>query len=409
MFWKQLWLVIRHTFSQRLKSVGYWSLVLMPALSVLAVAAVFFILNMGNQQKTPTLAVINQPTLSRYLKEQKQLDLHITERSDLQAVQKDLRQEKITAYLSIQDDHYQLVKSAKAEDLDQQPLKVALQNYSFLQRAATLHLSPQAVRELSQPAIIKTQVLNNQGQAKKDNQSANYALTSVLAVVIFFFLTYYVGLIANEIANEKSSRIMEILLAASSPAVQFFGKLGGIGLLALLHAAIYLILGAIALICFPKNEFLMTAKNQFSNLNTTFLLFTLLMVLVTILLYMVLTAIVAAMVNDLSQVQQAVTPVTTLALVSYALTFMVNGQAHNGLITVLSFLPFESQSLMPARLALNYASPLQAWISLAIAIVTLVLLAYYGLRLYTRNVLTYQEGNLSKAAFATLWKLFKRP
>lgn len=408
MFWKQLWLVIHHTFTQRLKSVGYWSLVLMPALSVLAVAAVFFILNMGNQQKTPTMTIVNQPTLSHYLKEQKPLDLHIKSSGDLTATKKSLHQEKIAAYLTTNKGRYQLIKGAKTEDLDDQHLRTLLQDYTFLQRATALHLSPQQVTHLTEPVTIDTQVLNNQGQAKKDNQSANYALTSVLAIVIFFFLTYYVGLIANEIANEKSSRIMEILLAASSPAVQFFGKLGGIGLLALLHASIYLILGSIAFMCFPNNEFLIRAKNQFSNLDPTFLIFTLLMVLITIFLYMVLTAIVAAMVNDLSQVQQAVTPVTTLALVSYALTFMVNGQAHNGLITVLSFLPFESQSLMPARLALNYASPLQAWLSLAIAVITLVLLAYYGLRLYTRNVLTYQEGNLSKAAFATFLNLFKK-
>lgn len=408
MFWKQLFIVIRQTFFQRLKSIGYWSLVLMPALSVLAIAAVFFILNMGNQQRTTTLAIVNQPTLTHYLKKQEHLDIHIKSSTTLQSAQASLKKEKISAYLTAKDGAYKLVKGAKTKDVETKQLTTAIQNYTFTKRAAALHLSPDQLGTLMQPVSVKTQVLNNQGGTQKDNQDANYALTSILAVAIFFFLTYYVGLIANEIANEKSSRIMEILLAATSPAVQFFGKLGGIGLLALLHAAIYAVLGTVAFIVFPKNDILQLIKTQFSNINLNFLIFTLLMVLVTILLYMVLAAIVASMVNDLSQVQQVVAPVTTLALISYALTFMVNGQAQNTLIKVLSFLPFESQSLMPARLALNYATPMEAWISFVIAVVTLIALAYYGLRLYSRNVLTYQEGNLTRAAFATFLNLFRR-
>ncbi|WP_374227215.1 hypothetical protein [Weissella confusa] len=40
-------------------------------------------------------------------------------------------------------------------------------------------------------------------------------------------------------ANEKSSRIMEILISVTSPNIQFFGKLIGISMLAIFHAIVY--------------------------------------------------------------------------------------------------------------------------------------------------------------------------
>ena len=79
------------------------------------------------------------------------------------------------------------------------------------------------------------------------SNAANSILAGGLGIFIFIFLTAYVGMIAQEIANEKSSRIMEILLAVTSAGVQFFGKLLGVAALAITHGIVYVVAGVVAM------------------------------------------------------------------------------------------------------------------------------------------------------------------
>ncbi|SUP61354.1 Uncharacterised protein [Weissella viridescens] len=76
-------------------------------------------------------------------------------------------------------------------------------------------------------------------------------------------------------------------------------------------------------------------------------------------------------------------------------------------MNILSYVPFVSQTLMPARLGLQYATMTQASIALTLEVMTLYFLSKYGLRVYKRNVLTYREGNITKAALLSLKGLFK--
>ncbi len=68
-------------------------------------------------------------------------------------------------------------------------------------------------------------------------------LVYVLLFVIYFAVIMYANMIAMEVATEKSSRVMEILISSVSPIKQMFGKILGIGLLSLTQLAFLLAVG----------------------------------------------------------------------------------------------------------------------------------------------------------------------
>ncbi|MBM7618087.1 ABC-2 type transport system permease protein [Weissella uvarum] len=405
---KQLLIVMRQTFLSRLKTAGYWLLVLTPVLIVAAIAGVVFLMQ-ATQNNTPAqVGVVQSKTLSRDLDQDKALHVKAIYYLNATQAKKALDKDQLDAMLTEKQGNFVLTKRADGQTLNQATLKNVLAKYNTTRRAQQLHLKERDVDTLTQSPKIQTHVQSKKGVNQNgDNSTANYTFAVALGILIFMFLTSYVGMIAQEIANEKSSRIMEILLAATSPGVQFFGKIGGIGLLAALHGLIYVVLGLVVSVYLPKIPQLQQVNQVLQGIDWNFALMTLLIVFVSILLYMVLTAIVAAMVNDLSQVQQAVAPVTYLSMFGYVLTFLINGQPHNVFLNVVSYLPFFSQTLMPARLGLQYASMPEAWIALGLEVVALYLLAKYGLRVYKQNVLTYREGNITKIAWMSLKGLFK--
>lgn len=405
---KQLWLVIRQTYKTRLKSPGYWLLVLAPVLILAVIAAMGFIITATQSHKTPVVGVVNQPAVTTYLQKDKTADVKVKAVATAAAAAADLRKGKLDGYLQVKNQQFELISSANGESISETKLQTALNNYTVAVKAAAFNLNAQQLQALMTPPKLTTKVQSTKGQSAGGDaaNTANYLLASGIGILIFVFLTAYVGMIAQEIANEKSSRIMEILLAATSPAVQFFGKLIGIAGLAVTHALVYIVAVLVVNILAPQYEYLKTLKSLLAGVDISFAVMTVLIALVAIFMYMILTAIIAAMVNDQSQVQQAVSPMTYLSMIGYVLTFTLNGQPHNMFLNILSYVPFVSQTLMPARLGLQYATMGQAAIALGLEIIVLIFLCRFGLRVYSRNVLTYNDGNITKAALLSLKGLF---
>lgn len=408
---RQLYLVAHQTYLNRFKTFGFWSVVLAPLLIVLAIVGITLIMDATQSHKQPTVAVVANQPLNRYLKQNKAVAATFKNVDSLATAKQDLKQDRIDGYLTSTPTSYALKMSVDAENLSETTLQTTIDQYHMLSQADKLHLTPNQLNSLVSKPDFQTSIYSKSGKSSQGGQAtdqANQMLSAALGIFIFIFLTAYVGMISQEIANEKSSRIMEILLAVTSPGIQFFGKLLGIAGLAITHGLIYLVVVGVTAIFFGDNQFVKLIKGLLTGVDTEFAIMTGLLALVGIFLYMILTAIVSAMVNDLSQVQQAVSPITYIAMIGYILTFVLNGQPNNAFINALSYVPFISQTLMPARLGLQYANMSDAFIALALEIVVLIFLARYGLRVYKRNVLTYNDGNITKAALLSLKGLFSK-
>ena len=211
-------------------------------------------------------------------------------------------------------------------------------------------------------------------------------------------------MMAQEVANEKSSRIMEILLAATSAKIQYYGKIIGVSLLVVTHLLIYVVLAGVASIVLKDNKVVENGLKLFSGVDIGFLIITVLMVMLGVISYLVLTAIIASIVNDQSQVQQVVQPIIYLSMIGYVASFMSASMPSNIVLKVLAMVPFISPSLMPSRLAIEYASTTEAIIALVLQLVALVLVAKFGEKIYARNVLSYSDEKVFKQFIHNLKK-----
>jgi len=411
MFQRQLWLVTKQTFKIRIKTLGYWSLVLSPLLIALVVAVFAFVFTAMSNHNDSVVGLNVDQSLVQTLKADKSIKAEYKIVSDDKKADQLLKHKKIDSYLKQNNTGYELKNTTQGNPIDENAIKQVLNQYSMQRQAKTMNLTNDQLQKLTTAPKMKTQQVSSKGTSVggETTKTANYILTVGLGIFIFVFLTAYVGMIANEIANEKSSRIMEILLAATSPAVQFFGKLAGIIGLALVHLLIYIIVGLISyqFISHDNATFKMI-MSVLNGVDFSFAIITIIMVFFGIVMYLILTAIIAALVNDQSQVQQAVSPITYLAMLGYVLTFMVSNSPDNVIVKILSFVPFTSQTLMPARLGLQLTQPYELWIAIILQILMIIFLSRFGLKVYKKNVLQYNEGNLTKAGIMSLIGLFRR-
>jgi ABC-2 type transport system permease protein len=399
----QLWLVAKNAYLKRLKSFSFWALVIGPLLMPIIAIGISY---MNGNSATPKLAVVNEPSLVQALKQEKSINATISEVGSKSEAQTQLNNHDVDAFLTFDSstEKFQLMTTSKtAGKFNEASVRTALTQLLIVKRAAHVHLTSAEAVALLQPAQLSVVTQNANDTTLNATQiGANSRLAIFTVIVIFIFLTLYTGVISQEIANEKSNRIMEILLAVTSSRVQYYGKALGVMLLALTHIVIYAVGGTALYFGFKDNSVIKQVTSMMAGLNSSFLVYIALMTFIAVVGFLLLASIVASLVNDQSQAQQATQPVIYLSLIGYIASFALNANPGNVVLQVMSFIPFLSPTMMPTRFANQAVGAGEAWIALFLQVIAVGLVAYFGERVYSRNVLSYSEGNLIRQLFRNI-------
>lgn len=399
----QLLLVAKNAYLKRLKSFSFWALIIGPLLVPIIAIGISYLSGNG---ATPKLAVVNEPALVQALKQEKSIDATISEVASKSEAQKQLNNHDIDGFLTFNSstEKFQLIATSKTVGkFNEASVRTSLTQLLIVKRAAQVHLTSAEAAALLQPAQLSMVTQNADNTTLNATQiGANSRLAIFTVIVIFIFLTIYTGVISQEIANEKSNRIMEILLAVTSSRVQYYGKALGVMLLALTHIAIYAVGGTALYFGFKDNSVVKQVTSMMAGLNAGFLVYIALMTFIAVVGFLMLASIVASLVNDQSQAQQATQPVVYLSLIGYIASFALNANPSNVVLQVMSFIPFLSPTMMPSRFANQAVGAGEAWIALLLEVIAVVLVAYFGERIYSRNVLSYSEGNLIRQLFRNI-------
>ncbi|GAA0895300.1 ABC transporter permease [Pseudonocardia zijingensis] len=213
-----------------------------------------------------------------------------------------------------------------------------------------------------------------------DARGQRLAVAVVGTILLFFSLSGYGSLVATGVVEEKQSRVVELLLATITPWQLLAGKVLGLGAVGLLQLVILSGIaafgaGAAGLLVVPG-----AAVGMFVMVVLWYLL--------GFFLYASLYAAVGSTVSRQEELQSVVAPMIFLLLIPFILTLnLLPNDPRNGLATVLSFIPFFSQTVMPARYALGVASLGEVIVAAGIAAATIVVVVRVAGRVYRNSVL----------------------
>ena len=177
--------------------------------------------------------------------------------------------------------------------------------------------------------------------------------------------------VAAGVNEEKSSRVVELLLSAMSPRRLLTGKVVGIGLVGLLQVALLAVAaGATALV---------VGTDLPSGSTGTAAAYVVWFALAYA-LYCTLFAAAGSLTSRAEESQQAATPVYILLAIGYLAAFSAFQSPNGTLVTVLSFIPFSAPMVMPARAAIGSVS----WIAIAISMLLTVAATVVTIRIAGR-------------------------
>lgn len=251
----------------------------------------------------------------------------------------------------------------------------SLTTIELTERAQQLGLSPEQVAGLlglEQPAIRSVA-----GEEETDSQGAE-TLALFATILLFVSIVTYGQWILIGVIEEKSNRVVEVVVGAVPPRVLLTGKVLGIGLLGLIQ------LVAIAVVAFVALR--VTGTADLPDTTAALVVASMFWFLAGFAFYATAYAAAGALVSRQEEAQNAAFPLTMVLMAAYFVaTFSISGD--NPVIGVASLLPPFAPMTMPLQIALGRASTAEIAISAALMVAGVYLLMRAAARIYRGGIL----------------------
>ena len=290
-------------------------------------------------------------------------------------------------------------------------------------------VDPEILKEIKTSVSIQSVTLGESGEEKINDASINYAIGFLTGILIYIFIFVYGNQIMQGVIEEKSSRIVEILVSSLKPFQLMMGKIVGIGAVGLTQFLIWVILiGSISSLVMgvfgmqmPQqqamemaNPDLMSAtpgQGELANIlqvleGIDFIAIVLSFMIYFLggyLLYGALFAAVGSAVDAPSDAQQFMFPITIPLIVSYMGLFVFVLQDPNSTTSFwLSIIPLTSPIAMMGRI--SFGVPMwELALSIGLLILGFLFTTWMAGKIYRIGILMHG----SKPNYRTLWKWIK--
>jgi ABC-2 type transport system permease protein len=308
-----------------------------------------------------------------------------------------------TAYSS-HDDNPSSADSSTAAQLQQ-----ITNQLNQVDKAARLGLTPEQSQSLFTPMAI-TSVNLQQNKGRTTSEWLTGYLLGLAGVVLIFMSTFMYGvMVARGVAEEKGTRIMEILINAATPFQLMTGKIIGIGMAGLTQMSALVVVTLIGLqLQAPLRTLLLGSSTgglplDISGASTTLILLVLLYFILGYLLYSSLFAAVGALVSRQDDVQNATAPLTWIFMVGYLASFFAAATPDAPWAKVMSYIPFWTPTMMVMRVGIGAVAWWEIVMSMGLIAVTALLCTWLAARIYRYGVLMYGQ----KPALRQIIKLIR--
>lgn len=257
-------------------------------------------------------------------------------------------------------------------------------------RGTALGLTLPQLASLNAPPSIDSQLTT--GQAEGSSGTAAFVIGYAVMIILYFAITLYGVNVMRSVVEEKTSRVVELMVAAAKPRDLMAGKIVGVGAVGILQLTVWLGMAVLTLAYRDQLLGLFGVSSRGAVLPT--LAFTqIVVVLIYFLLgyffYAAFFAAVGAMVSSDQEAQQAQTPVTLLLMLPVACVSLVTNNPRGLTAQILTTIPFTSPTLMPMRYLLGGATLLQLLVSMLVLVVSVVVVVVLAAKIYRVGILMY--------------------
>jgi ABC-2 type transport system permease protein len=296
-----------------------------------------------------------------------------------------------------------------------------IEEFLFDQRLSGINLSPDKIKALKTTIKLNTNKLGKEGFKEQKQTDFKRGIGYAAGFMIYFFIFLFGSQVMRGVIEEKTSRIIEVIITSVRPFQLMAGKIIGIALVGLTQFTVWVVL-TIGIYQFTLHNFLgnqvqkqMTQTEMsgipmsssvnpqqiseasgivgvISSFDTSYYIYLLLTFLFYFiggyLLYGAMFAAIGSAVDSETDTQQFMLPVTIPLILSMIVMINAITNPEGQLVFWFSIIPFTSPVVMMARIPFN-PPPGELFLSMALLFVTFIVMTWLAGKIYRTGILMY--------------------
>ena len=333
--------------------------------------------------------------------------------TDAEAARRDVTEGRLDGLLTItrNDDgdlEFDYFTEASAGGLDATLVRQAASVLAIQDRLSRAGVAPSEQPRIFAPAAFDMTPVDPDADSGDEPTPQEFAgrflLAPALIVIMFVSIITYGQWVATSVGEEKTSRVMELLIGAASPIQLLTGKVLGAGGAGLTQYLAILIPASIALVLQGGGSALFGTGGEEggAGLSLPLLLAFGAFFMLGFALYASLYAAAGSMVSRQEEVQQVIMPMMFLATGGYMVSYFAMTQIDEGWVRILSYVPFFSPYLMITRLVIGQVQPYEVVLAVALLLIGTAVMFWVAARVYRAGVLLYGQRPGVRTVFQAL-------
>ena len=290
-------------------------------------------------------------------------------------------------------------------------------------------VDPEVVSAVKTNVNLQIMRMDDKGNEKETFTKVQFTLGIALSMLVYMFIIFFGGQVMQGVAEEKTNRIIEVIISSVKPFQLMMGKIVGVSLVALTQFVLWILLSGVVYAVFSAfiglsgpgmlsqgtvltqeittndvmgnesvQQIMQIARSiDFGTIITTFIIFFIL----GYLLYATLYAAIGSLVDNNTDSQQFTLPITVPLIIAIISSFYIVNNPDSSLSVWLSMIPFTSPISMMVRIP--FGVPIwQVVLSMVILAGTFVFMTWFAAKIYRTGILMYGKKLSYKEIFKWL-------
>lgn len=401
----KFWIILGHTYTTRIKSKTFIITTLITLILIFALTNIKTIIDVFSDGEADQIAVIDEtnelykPLTENMKQTSEEIELTLYDGTEEEAKQA-VEEEDYTALIVLTMNENKLPKATYyANSISQSSLQTTLEQQ--LQQLKAMYateqagVDPVALAMINEPVTFDTVALDKSAKTEEELNQAR-GIVYIMLFLLYITVIMYGNMIATDVATEKSSRVMEILISSAPPVTHMFAKIFGVALVGLTQIALFL--GSGYALISAKDEATQELFAQFGigSASMSIYIYAIVFFILGYLLYATLAAMLGSLVSRIEDAQQLTMPMIFLIMIAFIIAMSGLATPEAGFIKVTSFIPFFTPMIMFLRVGMLDVPIWEVALSIGLLIGTIIILALLGAKVYRGGVLMYGRSSSLK-------------
>jgi len=410
-------LIIKREFLVRVKKKSFIIMTLLAPILMASLIIVPVLISETDQQKRLIGLYEINTNFSEDIKDSENIHFTLFDENQMNDFIKDPSKSNYYALLKIDENSFTIFSNQQIGLNLRKSIENQLENISERNNLRSAGIDIKLIEQAQTDIKIETKIITSDGETESSSTEASIGIGFITGILIYMFIFMYGTMVMRGVIEEKTNRIVEVIISSVKPFQLMIGKIFGVAIVGLTQFVLWVLLtiliSTVAETLFIDQEEVTNNLNSVDqsvflnelskltggiDLSLIFISF-IFYFLFGYLMYSALFAAVGSAVDAEADTQQFMLPITIPLIFSFILIQPIMDNPDGALAFWMSLVPLTSPIIMMARLPFGVEN-WQLTLSMLLLIIGFIFTTFIAGKIYRTGILMYGK----KISYKELWK-----